>query len=67
MSDKAQSHREKAIGLEATVRELKGQNDKLASDFAETAGRCSTLSAALEDQKTQASSIQNELEAYKQQ
>jgi chromosome segregation ATPase len=65
MSDKAQSHREKAIELEATIRELKGQKGKLDSDLAEATAQCSELSTALETQKTRASSIQSEFEAYK--
>jgi chromosome segregation ATPase len=65
VSDKAQSHREKAIALEAKIRELNGQSGKLESALAETTARCSKLSTALEDQKTQASSIQREFEAYK--
>ena len=65
MSGKAQSHREKAIALEATIRELKGQNGKLEADLAETTVRCSELSTNLEDQKMHVSSIQNEFEAYK--
>jgi chromosome segregation ATPase len=65
MSDKAQSHREKAIALEATIRELKGQNGKLDSDLAETTAQCSELSTALVTQNTRASSIQSEFEAYK--
>jgi chromosome segregation ATPase len=51
--------------LETKIRELKGQNGKLESDLAETTARCSKLSTALEDQKAQASSIQNKFEAYK--
>jgi chromosome segregation ATPase len=65
VSDKAQSHREKVIALEAKIRELNGQSGKLESALAETTARCSKLSTALEDQKTQASSIQREFEAYK--
>ena len=66
-SKKAQSHREKAIELEATTRELKGQNGKLESDLTETAARWSELSTDLEDQKTLTSSILSEYEAYKKQ
>lgn len=51
--------------LEAKIRELKGQNGELESDLAETAVRCTKLSTALEDQKAQASSIQNKFDAYK--
>jgi chromosome segregation ATPase len=65
MSDNAQSHREKAVELEATIRELKGQNGKLDSDLAETTAQCSELSTALEAQKTLTSSIQRKFEAYK--
>ena len=65
MNDKAQSHREKAIELEATIRELEGQNSKLNSDLAETTAQSSELSTALEAQKTHVSSIQSEFEAYK--
>jgi redox-regulated HSP33 family molecular chaperone len=35
MSDKAQSHWEKAIDLQTTVRELKARNGKLESGLAE--------------------------------
>jgi chromosome segregation ATPase len=63
MSDKAQSHREKAIELEATIRELKGQNGKLESDLAKIIAQCSELSTAVQAQKTRASSIQSEFEA----
>lgn len=66
-SDKTQSHREKVIVLEAKIRELKGQNGQLASDLTERAGQCSELSAALEDQKMRASSLENEFESYKEQ
>ena len=65
MSDKAQSHREKAIALEATIRELKGKNGKLDSDLAEAMAQCSELSRALEAQKTRASSIHSDFEVYK--
>jgi chromosome segregation ATPase len=65
MSDKAQTHREKAIELEATIRELKGRNGKLDSDLAEMKGQCSELSNAMEAQKTYMSSIENEFGAYK--
>jgi chromosome segregation ATPase len=65
MSDKAQSHREKAIALEATIRELKGLNGKLESGLAEMTAQSSELLIALEAQKTIASSIQSEFEAYK--
>jgi chromosome segregation ATPase len=65
LSDKAQSHREKAIELEATIRELKGQNSKLDSGLAETTAQCSELSTALEAQETLTSSIQSEFESYK--
>jgi chromosome segregation ATPase len=65
MSDKAQSHREKAIALEATIRELKGLNGKLESGLAEMTVQSSELLIALEAQKTIASSIQSEFEAYK--
>jgi chromosome segregation ATPase len=65
MSDKAQSHREKAIELEATIRELKGQNGKLESDLMEAPAKCSKLSIAVEDQKTQVSSVEREFEAYR--
>jgi hypothetical protein len=44
---------------------LNGQSGKLESALAETTARCSKLSTALEDQKTRASSIQREFEAYK--
>ena len=65
MSDKAQTHREKAIELEATIRELKGQKGKLDSDLAETTAQYAELSTALETQEARASSIQSEFEAYK--
>ena len=65
MSGKAQSHREKAIVLEATIRELKWQNGKLDSGLAEATAQSSELSTALEAQKTRASSIQSKFEAYK--
>ncbi len=65
VSDKAQTHREKAIEQEATIRELKGQKGKLESDLVDTTAMCSSLSTALEDQTTKVSSIQNEFEAYK--
>jgi chromosome segregation ATPase len=65
VSEKAQSHREKAIELDATIRELKGQNGKLEIDLTGTKSRCSELSTALEAQKKRASSIQSEFEAYK--
>lgn len=65
MSDKAQGHREKAIELEATIRQLKGQNGKLDSELRGTTSQCSELSAALEAQKTLASSIKSEFDAYK--
>jgi chromosome segregation ATPase len=65
VSEKAQSHREKAIELEATIRELKGQNGKLDSDLAETTVQCSEFSTALKAEKTITSSIQSEFEAYK--
>jgi chromosome segregation ATPase len=64
-NEKAQSHREKAIELEATIRVLKGQNGKLDSDLAETTAQSCELSTALEAQKTIASSTQSEFEAYK--
>ena len=65
MSDKALSHREKAIELEASIRELKGLKGKLDSELMETTIQCSELLTALEAQKTHASSIQSEFEAYK--
>lgn len=65
MSDKAQSHREKAIEQEATIRELKRQKVKLEADLAEAAARCSELSTTLENQKAQALSIQRDYQAYK--
>jgi chromosome segregation ATPase len=65
MSDKAQSNREKAMELAATIRELTGKNGKLEADLAETTAQCSDLSTTLEDQKAHASSIQNEFKAYK--
>jgi chromosome segregation ATPase len=64
-NEKAQSHREKAIELEATIRVLKGQNGKLDSDLVETKAQFSALSSALEAQKTHSSSIHSEFEAYK--
>ena len=67
VSEKAQYHREKTIELETTIRELKGQNGKLASDLTESTARCSEMSTALEDQKTRVSSIQSEFVAYKEQ
>jgi len=65
MSNKSQSHREKVIELEATIRELKGQNGKLGSDLAEKIAKCSELAIALDAQKSRASSIQGQFEAYK--
>jgi chromosome segregation ATPase len=65
ISDNAQFHREKAMELAATNRELKGENGKLEADLAETTVQCSELLTTLEDQKAHASSIENEFEAYK--
>ena len=65
MSDKAQSHREKAIGQEATIRELKGQKVKLEGDLTETAAQFSELTTILENQRAQALSIQRDYQAYK--
>jgi chromosome segregation ATPase len=65
MSDKAQSHREKTIELEATIRELKGQAGKLESGLAENETQFAELTTALEVQAASASSIQREFEAYK--
>jgi hypothetical protein len=65
MSHKAQSHCEKVIELEATIRELTGQNGKLVLDLAETTARCSGLSTGLEEQKAQTSSIERDFQAYK--
>jgi chromosome segregation ATPase len=66
-TEKAQTHREKTIELEATIRELNGQNGKLASNYEEAEARCSELTTALEDQQSRASSLQREFEAYKEQ
>jgi chromosome segregation ATPase len=65
ISDKAQSHREKTIEQEATIRELKGQNGKLESGLVEIKAQCSELSSALEAHKNHSSSIQSEFESYK--
>ncbi len=65
MTDKAQSHREKTIEQEVTIRELKGQNGKLESGLVEIAAQCSELSSALEAHKIHSSSIQSEFETYK--
>jgi hypothetical protein len=65
-NDKAQSHREKAIELEATIRELTGQNGKLELDLVEKAARCSELSKVLDEEKVHASSIERDFQAYKQ-
>jgi len=65
MSDKAQTHREKAVELEATIRELKGQKGKLDSDLAERTAQYAELSTALATQEARASSIQSEFEDYK--
>jgi chromosome segregation ATPase len=65
MTDKAQSHREKTIEQEATIRELKGLNGKLESGLVEITAQCSELSSALEAHKIQSSSIQSEFETYK--
>ena len=66
VNDKAQSHHEKAIELEATIRELTGQNGKLELDLVEKAARCSELSKVLDEEKVHASSIERDFQAYKQ-
>ena len=65
MRDKAQSQREKAIELEAIVRQLTEQNGKLVADLEEKADTCSDLSMALEKQRAHGASIQCGFEVYK--
>ena len=64
-SDKAQSNREKVIELEGITRELKRENCQLEGNLTEVTAQCSELSAAVEGQITQASSIQSKFDAYK--
>jgi chromosome segregation ATPase len=64
-TEKAQSHREKTIELESTIRELQGQNGKLASDLTTRSQQCSTLLTDLEIQKDRASTVEQEFHAYK--
>ena len=65
MSEKAQTHREKAIELEANIRQLTEQNNRLESDLDQKTAKRSELSAALAQQQAHALLMQREFEAYK--
>ena len=65
MTEKAQTHREKAIELEASIRQLTAQNSTLASELAQQTRQCADVSTALKDSETHVSSIQREFDAYR--
>ena len=65
MSEKAQTHRERAIELEATIRQLTAQNSTLASELAQQTRQCADVSTTLKDTQARVSSIQREFDAYR--
>tara|TARA_R110001592_G_scaffold240929_1_gene501181 strand:- start:13274 stop:14293 length:1020 start_codon:yes stop_codon:yes gene_type:complete len=64
-SEKAQTHREKTIELEATIRQLTAQNSTLVSELAQQTRQCADVSTALKDTEARVSSIQREFHAYR--
>tara|TARA_R110001592_G_scaffold254129_3_gene517527 strand:+ start:75941 stop:76873 length:933 start_codon:yes stop_codon:yes gene_type:complete len=65
VSDKSEPNRDRAVELEATVRQMAGYNDSLESELAKEASRSAELSVALEEQKSDRESLQREFDAYK--
>jgi chromosome segregation ATPase len=65
VQDKAQSHREKTIALEAVVRQLTEQKGKLEVELTRKEEAFSDLWTTLQEEKKRGASVQRDFDAYR--